>query len=72
MIKLNYSVNLQQPSKFAKNKFAKNNNVPLAWINFENVMYDPDNGILDRVLLTNKYGGRLNKKCCKLFDTRTR
>lgn len=61
MIKLNYSVNLQQPSKFAKNKFAKNNNVPLAWINFENVMYDPDNGILDRVLLTNKYGGRLNK-----------
>lgn len=53
MDKLKYSVNYQKPSKFVKQ--------PLAWVNFENVMYDPDNGVLDRVLLTNKYGGRLNR-----------
>lgn len=53
MIKLEYSVNLQKPGKFVKK--------PLAWINFENVINDPDNGINDRTFLCNKYGGRLNK-----------
>lgn len=53
MIDLKYSVNYQKPSKFVKH--------PLAWVNFENVMLDPDNGINDRTFLTNKYGGRLNR-----------
>lgn len=57
MIKLSYSVNLQQPS----NKTKKHLKRPLAWINFENILNDPDNGINDKTLLCLKYGGRINK-----------
>lgn len=55
-MRLKYSVNFQQPSKFSKHKNG------LSWINFENIIYDPEQGINDRVLLTNKYGGRLVEK----------
>lgn len=57
-MRLSYSVNYQPASKFAK--FGKKQGAK-AWINFENILYDADNNILDKVLLTNKYGGRLNK-----------
>lgn len=54
MEKLDYSVDLQKPNKFVK--------TPLAWINFRNVINDPDNGINDATFLCLKYGGRKNRE----------
>ena len=56
MIDLKYSINFKQSSVFKGRK-----QPPRSWINFENVIYDPDNGINDRVLLSMKYGGKANK-----------
>lgn len=56
-MRLQYSVNYQPASKFAK--FGKKQG-ERAWMNFENIINDPDNGVNDKTLLTNKFGGRLN------------
>ena len=60
MIKLKYSINTPNVSKFSKFNKNKKPSKPVVWINFENVIDDEANDMRDKVWMTLKYGARKN------------